>query len=254
MPNSCWITGASSGIGKSTALCFAKNGYTVFASARSSKKLDVLVKKSLGLSYKGKIIALPLDVTVSKEVLNGIKFIEKECKNLEFIILNAGTYIKEDSKYATIVSTKQVIDLNYIAVLNHIISLQPYISTLNIKQIAVVSSMAAWRGMPMSAAYSSSKAAIKTAIESFEIDYSNTGVRFRILYPGFVKTPLTDKNDFKMPFLMDVEKAAAIIYKKLLYSDKFEVSFPIIFAVIMRIITMLPWPIYKRLMVKKMKK
>ena len=114
--------------------------------------------------------------------------------------------------------------------------------------------MAAWRGMPMSAAYCSSKAAIKTAIESFEIDYSNTGVRFRILYPGFVKTPLTDKNDFKMPFLMDVEKAAAIIYKKLLYSDKFEVSFPIIFAVIMRIITMLPWPIYKRLMVKKMEK
>ena len=132
--------------------------------------------------------------------------------------------------------------------------MQPYISTLNIKQIAVVSSMAAWRGMPMSAAYCSSKAAIKTAIESFEIDYSNTGVRFRILYPGFVKTPLTDKNDFKMPFLMDVEKAAAIIYKKLLYSDKFEVSFPIIFAVIMRIITMLPWPIYKRLMVKKMEK
>ena len=57
-----------------------------------------------------------------------------------------------------------------------------------------------------------------------------------------------------MPFLMDVEKAAAIIYKKLLYSDKFEVSFPIIFAVIMRIITILPWSIYKRLMVKKMKK
>ena len=57
-----------------------------------------------------------------------------------------------------------------------------------------------------------------------------------------------------MPFLMDVEKAAEIIYKKLLYSDKFEVSFPIIFAVIMRIITILPWSIYKRLMVKKMKK
>ena len=254
MPNSCWITGASSGIGKSTALCFARNGYTVFASARSSKELDILVEKSLSLSFKGKIIALPLDVTLSEEVLNGIKFIEKECQNLEFIILNAGTYIKEDSKYATIESTKHVIDLNYIAVLNHIISLQPYISTLNIKQIAVISSMAAWRGMPMSAAYSSTKAAIKTAIESFEIDYSNTGVRFRILYPGFVKTPLTDKNDFKMPFLMDVEKAASTIYKKLLYPDKFEVSFPLIFAVIMRIITMLPWSIYKRLMVKKMRK
>ena len=89
MSNSCWITGASSGIGKSTALCFAKNGYTVFASARSSKELDILVKKSLSLSLKGKIIALPLDVTASNEVLNGIKVIEKECQNLEFIVLNA---------------------------------------------------------------------------------------------------------------------------------------------------------------------
>ena len=147
------------------------------------------------------------------------------------MILNAGTYIKEDSKFATINSTKYMIDLNYIAVLNHIILLQPYISILNIKQIAVVSSMAAWRGMPMSAAYSSSKAAIKAAIESFEIDYSNTGVRFRIFYPGFVRTPLTDKNDFKMPFLIEAEKAAKVIYKKLLYTKKFEISFPLSFAI-----------------------
>jgi NADP-dependent 3-hydroxy acid dehydrogenase YdfG len=254
MPNSCWITGASSGIGKYTALCFARNGYTVFASSRSLKDLNTLVQESLDSSFKGKIIALPLDVTVSEEIVNGIKFIEKETENLNFIILNAGTYIKEDSKYATIKSTKHMIDLNYIAIFNHIILLQPYISTLNIEQIAVVSSMAAWRGMPMSAAYSSSKAAIKTAIESFEIDYNNTGIRFRIFYPGFVKTPLTDKNDFKMPFLMDAEKAAKIVYEKLLYSKKFEVSFPLIFALIMRITTILPWPIYKMLMIKKMQK
>ena len=253
MPNSCWITGASSGIGESTALYFAKNGYTVFASARSSEDLSNLEKKSRDSSFKGKIIALPIDVTKADNILNAIKFIEKETQNLEFIILNAGTYIKEDSKYATIKSTKHTIDLNFTAIFNHIILLQPYFSILNIKQIAVVSSMAAWRGMPMSAAYSSSKAAIKTAIESFEIDYSNTGVRFRIFYPGFVKTPLTDKNDFKMPFLMDAEKAATIVYNKLLYSKKFEVSFPLIFAIIMRFITMLPWPIYKRLMIKKIR-
>ena len=70
MPNSCWITGASSGIGESTALYFAKNGYTVFASARSSENLSNLEKKSLDSSFKGKIIALPIDVTKPDEILN----------------------------------------------------------------------------------------------------------------------------------------------------------------------------------------
>ena len=97
-------------------------------------------------------------------------------------------------------------------------------------------------------------AAIKTAIERFEIDFSDTGVRFRIFYPGFVKTPLTDKNDFKMPFLMDADKAAEIVYKKLLYSTAFEISFPFRFALIMRLITMLPWPLYKKVMLKKVQK
>ena len=254
MYNSCWITGASSGIGKHTALYFAKKGFTVFASARSSKDLEKLVNESLNLSQKGSIIAVPLDVTIPDEISKCIEFIKNNVESLDFVILNAGTYLKENSKFATIKSTKYMIDLNYTAVFNHIILLQSFIDILNIKQIAVVSSMAAWRGMPMSAAYSSSKAAIRTAIESFEIDYNDTGVRFRIFYPGFVKTPLTDKNDFKMPFLMDADKAAEIVYKKLLYSTAFEISFPFRFALIMRLITMLPWPLYKKVMLKKVRK
>ena len=254
MYNTCWITGASSGIGKHTALYFAKKGYTVFASARSSNDLQKLVNESITLSHNGRIIPVPVDVTVPDEISKSIKLIKNHVESLDFVILNAGTYLKENSKFATIKSTKYTIDLNYTAVFNHIILLQSFIDILNIKQIAVVSSMAAWRGMPMSAAYSSSKAAIKTAIESFEIDYSDTGVRFRIFYPGFVRTPLTDKNDFKMPFLMDAEKAAEILYKKLLFSKKFEISFPYTFALIMRLITMLPWFFYKKIMIKKVRK
>jgi len=253
MSKTCWITGASSGIGKFTSLCFAKNGYTVFASSRSLENLNNLINESRSLNLKGKIVALPLDVTSADQILTCSKFIAKNTKNLDFVILNAGTYIREDSKLATVKSTKKMIDLNYTSVLNHIIILQPFISTLNIKQIAIVSSIAGWRGMPMSAAYCSSKAAIKTAIESFEIDYHNTEVRFRIFYPGFVKTPLTDKNEFKMPFIIEAEKAANIIYKKLLYSKKFEISFPFNFALIMKLITIMPWPLYKMLMLKKNK-
>lgn len=93
MSNSCWITGASSGIGKYTALHFAKKGFTVFASARSSKDLEKLVNESLNLSLKGRIIAVPLDVTVPEEISKCIELIKNNVKSLDFVILNAGTYL-----------------------------------------------------------------------------------------------------------------------------------------------------------------
>ena len=249
--HSCWITGASSGIGKATALSFAKRGYTVFASARSLEGLNSLKKTCDDLSYSGKIISLPIDVTNLNDVKSALKYIKDNIKYLDYIILNAGTYIKEDSKNITIENTKLMIDLNFVSVVNSIILMQPYFLDLKIKQIAVVSSMAAWRGMPMAAAYCSSKAAIKTAIESFEIDYSKEDIVFRLFYPGFVETPLTNKNDFKMPFIIKSDKAGEKIYSSIKYSKKFEVSFPIQFSIIMKILSILPWPLYKWLMTKK---
>ena len=116
-------------------------------------------------------------------------------------------------------NTKSMIDLNYTSVLNIIILLQEYFTVLSIKQVAVVSSVAAWRGLPMAAAYCSSKAALKSAIESIELDYSTTNVKFRLFYPGFVETPLTDKNDFKMPFIIKVNVAGEKIYKSIKESN-----------------------------------
>ena len=251
---SCWITGASSGIGRATSIAFVKRGHTVIASSRSLKDLIFLKKECNDLSYSGKIIPLPMDVTNVNDITKSIKYIKENIKTLDYVLLNAGTYIKEDSKNSTLQNTKIMIDLNFTAVLNNIILLQPFFTILNIKQIAVVSSMAAWRGMPMAAAYCSSKAAIKTAIESFEIDYSQTNVRFRLFYPGFVETPLTNKNNFKMPFIIKADQAAEKIYNSIKYSRKFETSFPISLALIMKIISVLPWPLYRWLMLKKLKK
>ena len=245
MSKSCWITGASSGIGRATAVSFAKRGDTVFASARSLDGLISLQKECEALSLKGKIIPLKLDVTNINEISKSLKYITNNIKNLDYVLLNAGTFIKEDSKVMSLKNTKSMIDLNYTSVLNIIILLQEYFTVLSIKQVAVVSSVAAWRGLPMAAAYCSSKAALKSAIESIELDYSNTNVKFRLFYPGFVETPLTDKNDFKMPFIIKVNVAGEKIYKSIKESNKFEISFPLRFTLLMKIITMLPWPIYK---------
>ena len=93
---SCWITGASSGIGKATALSFAKRGYTVFASARSLENLNFLKKECDDLSYSGKIIPLSIDVTNLNEVNSALKYIKDNISSLDYVILNAGTYLKED--------------------------------------------------------------------------------------------------------------------------------------------------------------
>ena len=254
MSKSCWITGASSGIGRATAVSFAKRGDTVFASARSLEGLISLQKECEALSLKGKIIPLKLDVTNVNEISKSLKYITNNIENLDYVLLNAGTFIKEDSKVMSLKNTKSMIDLNYTSVLNIIILLQEYFTVLSIKQVAVVSSVAAWRGLPMAAAYCSSKAALKSAIESIELDYSNTNVKFRLFYPGFVETPLTDKNDFKMPFIIKVNVAGEKIYNSIKKSNKFEISFPLRFTLLMKVISMLPWPIYKWLMLKKIKK
>ena len=251
---SCWITGASSGIGRASSIAFVKKGYTVLASSRSLNDLSLLKKECEELSYSGKIIPLPMDVTSIKEINKALKYIKENIKNLDYVIFNAGTYIRENSKNITVSNTKLMMDLNFTAVINNIILLQPYFSILKIKQIAVVSSIAGWRGMPMAAAYCSSKAAIKTAIESFSIDYSKENISFRLFAPGFVETPLTKKNDFKMPFIIKAEEAGERIYNGIKYSKKFEICFPIKFALIMKIISVLPWPIYKWIMIKKSNK
>ena len=253
MSKSCWITGASSGIGRATAISFAKRGDTVFASARSLEGLTSLQKECESLSLKGKIIPLKLDVTNINEISESLKYITNNIEKLDYVLLNAGTFIKENSKVMSLKNTKSMIDLNYSSVLNIIILLQEYFAVLSIKQVAVVSSVAAWRGLPMAAAYCSSKAALKAAIESIELDYNNTSVSFRLFYPGFVKTPLTNKNDFKMPFIIKADVAGEKIYNSIKRSKKFEISFPLRFTMLMKFISMLPWPLYKWLMLNKIK-
>ena len=106
----------------------------------------------------------------------------------------------------------------------------------------------------MAAAYCSSKAALKSAIESIELDYSNTNVKFRLFYPGFVETPLTDKNDFKMPFIKSPEFAADQMFKGLVESKAFEITFPKALTTILKILRILPYRLYLFLVDKGVKR
>ena len=251
MQKYCWITGASKGIGRATAISFVKRGYNVIASSRTLLDLKNLQEECNSSQYKGKIIPLQLDVTDVIKLEASIKYIYKNYRRCDIVILNAGTYVNENSKDLSIKNTELMMDLNFNSIINAIIFLKPYFLKLKTEQVIAVSSIAGWRGMPMSAIYSASKAALIAAMESFCLDFSKDKVRFRVITPGFVDTPLTRKNKFKMPFLMDASLAGEKIFSFVTKSNKFELSFPFIFSLLMKVITSLPWKIYKLLITKK---
>ena len=109
--------------------------------------------------------------------------------------------------------------------------------------IAVVSSLAGYVGLPGAAAYGASKAALINLTESLRPELSTYGIKLQVVNPGFVKTPLTDKNTFKMPFLMDVDEAADALYKGL-NSKRFEITFPTRFAMIMKLLRYMPYTLF----------
>ena len=110
-----------------------------------------------------------------------------------------------------------------------------------------MSSVAGYRGLPYSSAYCSSKAALINYVESIVNQSAMHGINVRLVNPGFIKTPLTDKNNFKMPLIISSKKAAKILYNKFLFTTKFEINLPTFFCIIMKILRIIPYFIYFRL-------
>ena len=244
-----WITGASSGIGE--AICNYLDQHCechLILSGRNKEKLTQLSSK-----LKNKTTLSIFDVSQKEECL---KAVEKATKDgpIDIVILNAGNcfYVEPHSFNSS--DHEDMIKINYLSITYLIEGLLPQFLSRNKGHIVTVSSLAGLLGFPRSTAYGASKAASLIFTQCLQQDLQSSNISITSVLPGFVKTPLTDKNDFKMPFLMDADKAAEIVYKKLLYSTAFEISFPFRFALIMRLITMLPWPLYKKVMLKKVRK
>ena len=127
---------------------------------------------------------------------------------------------------------------------NCIKTVEKYFKNKKSGHISVVSSISGYRGLPNSTGYGASKAALNNLTESLYVDFKRYDVRISLISPGFIKTPMTDKNDFKMPFLKTPEYAANKIYDGLINKDNFEIHFPKILTVILKILSFLPSKIY----------
>ena len=250
--NKCiWITGASTGIGKALALKLASEGFKVAVSARSIQNLKKLKKESKSL--KGLIRTYPLNINFREKVVSTFNKIEKELGGVGTVILNAAVNEPANSQNFSSKKLENIMHVNYVGTVN---CLDPVIKKFTKRKngkIAVVASLAGYIGFPYSSAYCPTKAALISLCESLRSDLEQYNVILQIINPGFVKTAMTDKNNFYMPFLISSKKSAEYIYKGL-QTNHFEIFYPKIFGYILKILKLLPYflllPILKSMLKK----
>ena len=243
-----WITGASSGIGKALAIKFANEGWQVAASARRESLL-----KELSNQYTN-IQSFPLDVTDSDKCKSVFKDIVEKFENIEICVFGTGIHDPQSEKKFNLEKIKKIMEVNFFGTMNSINSVYDYFGQRKVGQISIISSVAGYRGLPAAGAYCASKSALTSFAESLHFEMKRKNVRVSLISPGFIKTPMTDQNDFPMPMIKSPEFAADQIYNGLIKKSGFEIHFPKVFTFFMKFLRILPNSIYFRFLEKGMKK
>lgn len=235
-----WLVGASSGIGEALVRALNKHRSTIFISARNEEALNEIAHVA-----NATVEVLPLDVTDAASVNLAAEQIRQRVGRLDQVIVNAGTCEYIDSDVIDMNAVKRVMDTNFWGALNIINAALPLLKASfetnpnKPPQLAVMSSSVTYQALPRAGAYGASKAALRYFVESLKLDLQHEGIDIRVISPGFVKTPLTDKNDFEMPFIVDADKAAERIVTGL-KSNQFDIHFPARFTRMLKAISILP--------------
>ncbi len=245
------ISGANSGIGYALAIAYANSNNNLFLCARNLSRLEEIQKACQALNAK--VFIKSIDVKNASEIASWINEIEKNYQ-LNLVIANAGISAGTSGGTESSFQVKEIFSINIDGVLNLI---HPAIEKMKIRksgQVAIVSSLAGFRGLPSSPAYSASKAAVRVYGEGLRGNLAEYGIKVNVICPGYIKTPMTIINDYYMPFLMSAEKCAKII-KTGLEKNKSRIVFPFGLYFAVWLMTLLPPvltdPIFARLPKKK---
>ena len=230
-----WLVGASTGIGKSLVAQLAAEADTLYISARSADKLTALANDFANVK------ALPLDVTDGNGRGSAISAIEQQAGRLDWLILNAGTceYIDMDAPQIDLGMYERVLNTNFHAPVALFHEAYALLRQSTDARLIGVSSSVTFTPLPTAQAYGASKAAFTYWLSSMATDIKAHGVRVQIVSPGFVDTPLTQQNDFKMPFLIDSDNAARRIVRGLKLKTT-HIHFPKRFTLWLQLEALLP--------------
>jgi short-subunit dehydrogenase len=239
-----WLVGASSGIGAALALELASRGAILALSARRAEKLDEL-RASLGPDAKPHM-CLPLDVTEVEDLRAATATLIQAWKKIDLVIWLAGDYSAMSSESFDLARAISITQVNYLALLNGMDRLLPQFLRQGSGGIVLVASVAGYRGLPKALAYGPSKAALINFAEVLYLDLHKHGIGVWLANPGFVATPLTAANPFRMPALIQPKDAAYAMVEGLA-SGHFELHFPKRFTRWVKFARLLPYGLYFRL-------
>jgi short-subunit dehydrogenase len=237
------ITGASSGIGRALALELARRGHRVALIARRRDLLDALTRDIEAAG--GEALPIEVDVVDAGAVRRATTEATERFGPIDLAVANAGVSIPSHAASFVLADAEQTFRVNVLGMLYLFDAVIPAMVSRGAGRFAGVASLAGLRGLPGSAPYSASKAAMQTFLEGVRIDLAPYGVGVTTINPGFVDTPMTEKNRFHMPLLMDATKAARIIADGLENGERV-IEFPGPMSMLTRFARLLPSAIYDR--------
>ena len=232
-----WIVGASEGLGLALAKKMSEAGASLVLTARNEARL-----KEIAASLPNKAEVLPLDITN----LAAVKKSAKMLKNLDGFVFLAGAYWPMSAQEWDIGKVTKMVNVNLIGALHTLEVILPMFIEKNRGHLVFTGSLAGYRGLPAALGYGSSKAAIANLSETLRYDLKETPIKVQLINPGFIKTRLTDKNQFKMPQIMAPEDAADKMFSNM-NKNNFSSSFPAPFSWLFRVSRVLPDSIYFKL-------
>jgi short-subunit dehydrogenase len=241
-----WITGGGSGIGLEVARQLAKSGTNVVISGRNPDKLQQACDEVKSGGITGSIQSLPCDVT-NLDSVKAAWLVLLETQGIpDLVLLNAGDHQPVSLDNFDPAIFEHLMKVNFHGVVNCLASVIPAFCQRGHGHIGVVASVAGYQGLPTASAYGATKAALINAAEALYPELKLKGVDLSLINPGFVRTPLTDRNTFEMPFLIDPEPAAERIILGL-QKKQFEIAFPTRFVILMKLLKALPYWLYFKL-------
>ena len=239
------LTGASSGIGAGIALAVARQGATLGLVARRKEMLDDLVAQCEEVG--GTAIAFPIDVTDDAGLIAAADEMRERFGRIDILVANAGVGGNDaETRAYTPQAVRRLVEINLLGAANAVYAVVGDMILRRSGHLVAVSSLAGYRGLPQSAAYSASKAGMSAFFESVRIDVQRSGVDVTIIHPGFIRTPLTSSRAARMPFLMELEDAIPYFLRAIERKKRFA-AFPWPLATLVRGGRLMPGWLYDRI-------
>jgi len=234
-----WVVGASTGIGAAVAKALLARGARVAVSARKREPLEAMAASAPA----GRALALPLDVTQAETVAAAHRALVEKWHGVDVALIVAGNYTPMRAWELELETAKAMFDVNVNGVLNVLASIVPAFLERGSGHIGIVSSVAGYSGLPQALIYGPTKAALLNLAEALYVDLAPRGIGVHVISPGFVKTPLTDGNAFKMPALISAEEAAEQTLRGF-ERGEFETHYPKRFTRLLKLLRLMPYALY----------